>query len=73
MCRRVFDFYPNDKTIKGVVYSTHEKFRIINNTFLGKEIAIKYEMDTFGMFENEEIAGNINIVSNGGEAAIPLK
>lgn len=73
MCRRVFDFYQNDKTIKGVVYSTHEKFRIINNTFLGKEIAIKYEIDTFGMFENEEIAGNINIVSNGGEAAIPFK
>lgn len=63
----------NDKTIKGVIYSTHEKFRIINNTFLGKEIAIKYEIDTFGMFENEEIAGNINIVSNGGEAAIPFK
>lgn len=63
----------NEKTIKGVVYSTHEKLRIINSTFFGKEVAIRYEIDTFGLLENEEIVGNINIVSNGGEASVPFK
>lgn len=63
----------NNMPVKGVVYSTHEKLRIINNTFYGKEITIKYEFNTYGLFEDEEISGNINIVSNGGEVAIPFK
>ena len=62
----------NDKMLKGVVYSTHEKIRIINNTFFGKEISIKYEIDANGLIKGEEINGAINIVSNGGEITIPV-
>ena len=62
----------DDMTIKGVVYSTHEKFRLINNTFYGKEITIKYEIDLAYIDKGEELVGNINIVSNGGEIIIPF-
>lgn len=61
----------NGKLLKGVIYSTHEKFRIINNTFCGKEISIKYEIDSNRIEKGEEITGEINIVSNGGECSIP--
>ncbi len=57
--------------LKGVIYSTHENFRIINNTFIGTEITIKYEIDATYIIKGEEIKGNINIVCNGGESTIP--
>ena len=62
----------DDMTIKGIVYSKHEKFRFINTTFYGKEITIKYEIDLAYIDKGEELVGNINIVSNGGEIVIPF-
>lgn len=62
----------NSLPLKGVVYSTHENLRIINDTFVGTDISIKYEIDTTYIVKGEEIKGNINIVSNGGEISIPF-
>ena len=63
----------NDMPVKGIVYSTHEKFRIINPTFYGKDIVIKYEINLEHVCEGEVLSGNLNIVSNGGEIIVPFE
>ena len=62
----------NNVPIKGIVYSTNEKLRIINPTFYGVNIVIKYEINVENVCEGEIIKGNINIISNGGEITIPF-
>ena len=36
----------NDLPLKGIVYSSHEAVRIINPTFYGREMVIKYEISS---------------------------
>ena len=69
-----FDVYnQNDGEIKGIVYSTNEYVKIINNNFIGKRNTIKYELDTKVLEQGDSIDGRFNIVSNGGEIYVPFK
>lgn len=60
----------NSIPLKGVVYSTHEKFKIINREFHGTDIDIRYIVDTTYSEKNDKIEGNVNIVTNGGEYTV---
>ncbi len=71
-----FEVYSsNNKELKGVVYSTHEFVHIVesNRAFQGVSSTIKYYIDTEFLNEGDVIDGFINVVTNGGELAIPFK
>ncbi len=57
----------NGVQIKGVAYSTSDKFKIINKEFCGTNINIRYVIDTRYSEKNDKIEGVVNIVTNGGE------
>lgn len=65
-------FSGNDGELKGIVYSTDERFRIINDQFIGRNNIICYEISGEQMESGETIQGRIKIVSNGGEMFIPF-
>ena len=60
-------------TIKGIIYSTSEYVKIVNNQFCGKRNRIEYRIDTTVLEPEDEFSGRINVVSNGGESYIPFK
>lgn len=61
----------NEKELKGIVFSTDNRVVIENNQFIGRENTIHYKINTDYTEQGEDIKGFINIVSNGGEVAIP--
>ncbi len=63
----------NDIPIKGVVYSTNEKFKIINKEFNSNNVDIRYQIDTTYSEKNDRIEGVVNIVTNGGEFSVPYE
>lgn len=65
-------FSGNSIPIKGVAYSSHEKFKLTNPAFIGLEAVIEYEIDGSFLCNGEEISGSIEVVSNGGEITIPF-
>ena len=65
-------FSVNDMELKGIVYSTNEKFIIINNQFIGKTNKINFKIVTEFSEIRDRVEGCINIVSNGGEIVIPF-
>lgn len=60
----------DSNAIKGVVYSSDERFVIINPQFSGKECVIKYKFIAKNCSPLEKITGHIDIISNGGEGEI---
>lgn len=60
----------DDRSIKGIVYSTNSAVKILNNQFIGKSTDISYEIDTTYMEDGEEAEGKFIIVSNAGELII---
>ncbi len=69
-----FELYSeNEEELKGIVYSTNDKFIIINNQFIGKRNKINFKVLTEFTEIRDNVSGNINIVSNGGEIVIPFK
>ena len=58
--------------MKGVVYSSHEKVRIMKPSFGGVNNTIEYEFDKMEAVPGDEIKGNIDIVSDCGEYRIPF-
>ncbi|MBE5934971.1 MAG: hypothetical protein E7262_04185 [Lachnospiraceae bacterium] len=57
--------------IKGIAYSSHEFVQIIDKTFSGIKNSIRYKVIT-GFDNNEDIKGNITIVTNCGEVMVPF-
>lgn len=71
--RGSFDvFCKQERKLKGIVYSTNEYLRIINNQFIGVSNKIEYEVNTDRLNAGDMVTGRINIVSNGGEIFIPF-
>ncbi|MFG6325271.1 MAG: hypothetical protein K1W00_00320 [Lachnospiraceae bacterium] len=62
----------NGKPLKGIVFSTDSRLIIENSRFIGRENIINYKVCTDYANKGDEIAGFINVVTNGGEAAIPF-
>ena len=61
----------NDLYIKGLVYSSNERVRAVNDAFGGLRSHIIYEVDTRYMEDGDEIKGSFYLVTNGGEREIP--
>nr|WP_296036996.1 DUF5717 family protein [uncultured Enterocloster sp.] len=61
----------NDLYIKGLVYSSNERVRAVNEAFGGLRSHIIYEVDTRCMEDGDEIKGSFYLVTNGGEREIP--
>ena len=61
----------NDLYIKGLVYSSNERVRAVNDAFGGLRSHIIYEADTRCMEDGDEIKGSFYLVTNGGEREIP--
>lgn len=73
VCHDSFEiFSENNKELKGIVYSTDERLRIINDQFIGERCVIRYEISGKKMESGDTIQGRINVVSNGGEMFIPF-
>lgn len=71
--RGSFDvFCKKERKLKGIVYSTNEYLKIINNQFIGISNKIEYEVNVDKLEEGDTVTGRINIVSNGGEIFIPF-
>ena len=65
-------FSSNDAMLKGFVYSTNEYIVIEDKTFSGKSQEIHFSVATEYINDGDEVTGEINIVSNGGEVVIPV-
>ena len=65
-------FSSNDAPLKGFVYSTNENINIENKTFVGKSQEIHFSIATEYINDGDEVVGEINVVSNGGEVVIPV-
>ncbi|MCR5610199.1 MAG: DUF5717 family protein [Lachnospiraceae bacterium] len=63
----------NDKNrvMKGIVYSSHEKVRIKEASFVGKISTIEFEFAGYETIPNEVVNGQFDIVSDCGEIQIP--
>ena len=57
--------------VKGIAYSSHEFVKIIDQTFSGIKNSIRYKVIT-GFDSNEDIKGNITIVTNCNEVIVPF-
>lgn len=69
-----FEVYSsNNLELKGIVYSSHEFVTIEDKSFLGKSNVIHYSIDTEYLNEGDVVEGDINVISNGGEAVIPFR
>ncbi len=62
----------NELPLKGIIFSTDNRLTIENNQFIGIDNVINYKVNTAYVNGGEEIKGNINIISNGGEISIPF-
>ena len=62
----------NNTFIKGIVYSSHEFVQIQTKTFAGIKNLIKYKVVNFAEGQ-QEIKGNITIVTNCGEVVVPFE
>ena len=60
----------NDLYTKGLVYSSNERVRAVNEAFGGLRSHIIYEVDTRCMEDGDEIKGSFYLVTNGGEREI---
>ena len=65
-------FSSNDAPLKGFVYSSNENIIIEDKTFAGKSQEIHFSVATDYINDGDEVVGEINVVSNGGEVVIPV-
>ncbi len=62
----------NGLNIKGLVYSSHFRVKVVNNAFGGARNRIAYEIDTSYLESGDEIRGSFFLVTSGGEREIPF-
>ena len=65
-------FSSNEVPLKGFVYSTNENIIIEDKTFAGMSQEIHFSVATEYINDGDEVVGEINVVSNGGEVVIPV-
>ena len=65
-------FSKNDSEIKGIVYSSDNRVKILKDQFIGKRCRIEYDINGEHLKKGDSVKGRINIVSNGGELFVPF-
>ena len=63
----------NNVDVRGVVCSDNYRVVIKNNTFIGKQMVIGYEVNTRGLVLRDKIQGNISVICNAGELLLPFE
>ena len=58
-------------SVKGIAYSSHEFVQVIDKAFSGTNNIVRYKVVT-GFDNNEDIKGNITIVTSCGELMVPF-
>ena len=66
VCEQSFDIVSREVT-KGVIWSSNERVKIIDNMFLGTVSTIHYIVDTNGLQKDDVIKGKFDVISNAGE------
>lgn len=61
----------NNLHIKGLVYSSHERVKVVSNAFGGLRNRITYEVNLEHTEHGDEIRGSFYLVTNAGEREIP--
>ncbi len=59
--------------MKGLVYSSNVRVRVLNESFGGVRNKIAFEIDGTHLTKDEVIKGNFFLVTNGGEKTIPFQ
>lgn len=68
------EFYVTDQQgrfVKGLVYSSNMRVRVLNNAFGGNRNRISYEVDSRHLSKDDVIEGAFYLVTNGGEKKLP--
>lgn len=60
------------KEMKGVLYSSNQSLKLEPQSFIGVETSIEFEFSAVGSTPGELVQGDIYIVSNCGEIAVPF-
>ena len=63
----------NNREIRGMVCSDNYRVTIRNNTFVGRQSVIFYDINTRGLVCKEKIQGNISVICNAGELHLPFE
>ncbi len=63
----------NGRVIKGNLYGSNARIRLLDPVISGEEIQIHYEIDTQGLLGGSLYQGSIYFISNGGEFIIPIR
>ncbi len=63
----------NNVDVRGIVCSDNYRVVIHNNTFIGKQTVIGYEINTRGLVLRDKIQGSISVICNAGELLIPFE
>lgn len=72
VCRK--ELYVADRYgcfVKGLVYSSHPRVRVLGASFGGNRNRIFYEVDCRTLSDGDKIEGVFNLVTNGGEKKLP--
>lgn len=62
----------NGLNMKGLVYSSHYRVKVLTEAFGGLRSRILYEIDTTYLEDGDQILGSFFLVTNGGEKEIPF-
>ena len=62
----------NGLSMKGLVYSSHYRVKVLTEAFGGLRSRILYEIDTTYLENGDQIRGSFFLVTNGGEKEIPF-
>lgn len=60
----------NGRELKGLVYSTNNRVKLMTDRFVGIENTIHYEVDVEGIDTGDCIEGSIIAVTNGGQRVV---
>lgn len=59
--------------VKGLVWSSNTRVRLLEHMFSGMESSLSYEINTEGLESGAVLLGSFNIVSSAGEAVLPYE
>lgn len=62
----------NGLVVKGNLYGSNARIRLLDPVISGTEILVRFEIDTTGLMGGSDYSGRIYFISNGGEFIIPV-
>lgn len=71
--KELYLYSENGLNIKGLVYSSNIRVKVLNNAFGGLRNHIGYEVDSTYLMNGDVIEGKLYLVTNCGEKEIPYK